>query len=193
MSDDFSEALDKALRIALDAVQRQQAIDLAAYAANTSRSLEATRAGNAAGTEALRAVTLLNGGAAVALLAFIGHLASIGAPQSAIRVLREPLTWFVVGAFLAVAASAITYFAQGFTIRSLKHEFDSLDEEKPKEKRENARRRMGRSKLGFGIVNSFAVVFGVMALCAFVGGGCKAYRAFDERIGPSITERATIY
>jgi len=84
MSDDFSEALDTALRIALDAVQRQQAIDLAAYAASTSRSLEATRAGNAAGTEALRAVTLLNGGAAVALLAFISHLASIGAPQSAI-------------------------------------------------------------------------------------------------------------
>ena len=192
MSDDFSEASDRALRIALDAAQRQQAIDLAAYAANTSRSLEATRAGNAAGTEALKAVTLLNGGAAVALLAFIGHLASIGAPQSAIRARREPLTWFVGGAFLAVVSGAITYFAQGFVIRSLKHEFEALDEEKSELERGNARKRRGRCQRGFQIVNALAVLFGVMALCAFVGGACKAYRAFDERIGPSITERATI-
>jgi hypothetical protein len=92
------------------------------------------------------------------------------------------------GAFLAVVASAITYFAQGFVVRSLKHEFASLDEEKPPEERGKAKKRMGRSKLGFGIVNTFAILFGVMALYAFVDGSSipsirRTDRPVDYRAG----------
>ena len=72
-----SSAKDRELQLAIDEAKRRQDLDIAVYQANTTRLLEAVRAGNKAGSDALRAVTLLNGGAAVALLAFIGHLASL--------------------------------------------------------------------------------------------------------------------
>jgi hypothetical protein len=111
MNEDFSKAADRAAQLAVADLQRKQSIELAVYTTNTSRLLEAIRAGNNAGSEALKAVTLLNGGAAVALLAFVGHLASIAAPRAAIHALRTPLVFFVAGTFLAGVATAIGYFA----------------------------------------------------------------------------------
>jgi hypothetical protein len=72
---------EAALKVALADREGKLSIDLAAYGANTSRSLQAVEAGNKAGAESIKAVTLINGGATVALLAFIGHLASISAPR----------------------------------------------------------------------------------------------------------------
>jgi hypothetical protein len=64
--------------------------------------LEATKAANKAAEDALKAVTLLNGGAAVAMLAFIGHLASTRGDQATLTLLNRPLFDFVVGTFLSV-------------------------------------------------------------------------------------------
>src|SRR5438128_5691304 len=82
---------------------------LAEYAADTERALESVRAGNASGREALRAITLINGGAAVAMLAFIGHLASTSASPTMIINFAKPLRLFVIGTLLSVIASGVTY------------------------------------------------------------------------------------
>ena len=174
-----SSAKDRALQLAIDEAKRRQDLNIAVYQANTTRLLEAVRAGNKAGSDALRAVTLLNGGAAVALLAFIGHLASLSAPQTTIVSLRYPLAVFVTGAFLAVFASAVNYFGQGFVTGQLSAEFAAMDEELSAEERKKAERRKEKFKTGFKVTNTFAILVGVFALAAFGLGCYKAYRAFD--------------
>jgi hypothetical protein len=84
-------------REAFEMAAEEHKTTLAEYATDAQRSLESVRAGNESGTEAIKATTFINGGAAVAMLAFIGHLASIQAKAAAITGFARPLLWFVVG------------------------------------------------------------------------------------------------
>jgi len=60
-------------------------------------------------TEALKAVLLLNGGAVVALLAYLGQASS---RAELARRAACPLTWFVVGLVLAALAFGSAYLTQ---------------------------------------------------------------------------------
>lgn len=71
--------------------EANQRASLAQYDADVQTSLEATKAANKSAADALRAVTLLNGGAAVAMLAFIGHLASTRVDPLTLDLLKRPL------------------------------------------------------------------------------------------------------
>ena len=68
-------------------------------------------AGLVLGQNALKSVILINGGAAVALLAFIGHIWPKEQPSQLIH-LGGSLQWFVYGVFFAAVASGITYVTQ---------------------------------------------------------------------------------
>jgi hypothetical protein len=92
--------------------QMQHESDLAEYNADNQKLSDAFRSGNASGREAIRAVTLLNGGGAVAMLAFIGHLAAINSGPEVVMEFAYPLAWFVWGAALSVLSSGMTYFSQ---------------------------------------------------------------------------------
>jgi hypothetical protein len=61
------------------------------------------------GELALRMGLLINGGAAIALLTFIGSL-----PKEQKRAFAETLVWFASGVALAVAAIALSYFTNYF-------------------------------------------------------------------------------
>lgn len=64
----------------------------------------------ASGTLALRSLMLINGGAAVALLAFVGTLATNDAKNSFdLLVITGPLMWFVWGVALSVLAIGLVY------------------------------------------------------------------------------------
>jgi type IV secretory pathway VirB4 component len=65
-----------------------------------------------AGQNALRTAFLMNGGASVALLAFVGHLSSV-APER-VSTLAPSLTVFVGGVLVAALASGVTYLSQWF-------------------------------------------------------------------------------
>lgn len=65
--------------------------------------------------KAISSALLLNGGAAIAGLAFVGTLASLGRP---IIQLKYPLLGFAVGAALAVFAAMAFYIAQVFCDQS---------------------------------------------------------------------------
>lgn len=62
------------------------------------------------GQNALKSMILLNGGAAIALLAFIGKLSDVS--RINIPSFAVPLTIFVIGAFLSTISSGITYLTQ---------------------------------------------------------------------------------
>jgi hypothetical protein len=84
--------------------------------------LEGLRATLTFGTSTLRATTIMNGGAELAILAYIGNAATLasqlGRPESVPRVreiieLRDALITFASGVFLAAAATGASYLSQG--------------------------------------------------------------------------------
>lgn len=168
---------EEALRIA----DLQHRSDLAEYEADVQRSLESFKAGNASGLEAIKASTLINGGAAVAILAFIGHLASIHTESGRIMEFEQPLCWFVQGALSSVVASGITYFMQRISAVSLRRELQSKDarrdgDETTATNKHNASRRWEC----FGeIVNLGAVLCVVYSLFCFGYGCYVGYHAFE--------------
>jgi len=116
------------LRILIDQIDRDTSADpaktpfgllssanhetaLAKYRVRVDFGLEQFKSVMAVGQTALKSMFMVNGGAAVAVLAFAGHLATSGA-ASAVQTLACPLACFVVGLLLVTIASGLTYLAQ---------------------------------------------------------------------------------
>jgi len=78
----------------------------------TEAAFELSRSSVAVGLAAVRALILINGGAAVAVLAFFSDALASQAPQSLASV-PEALTAFSTGVALAGAAMIAGYIAQG--------------------------------------------------------------------------------
>jgi hypothetical protein len=75
-------------------------------------NLEGFRQVIALGQSALKSVMLINGGASVAILAFIGHLVSSEHSTLSILPFAEALRFFVIGVFMAAMANGATYLTQ---------------------------------------------------------------------------------
>jgi len=170
-------------REAFEMGAQQLRIDLAEYEANMQRSMESARAGNTSGSEAIKAATLVNGGAAVAVLAFIGHLASINA-IAATKDLAWSLFIFVAGTWLGVLASGMTYLFHCAFVVSLEHEFESgqarRDGDQVRADSEHVvsdtlRRRAKR-------INAVTVLLVAVSLILFVLGCVSAYRVFRSGV-----------
>jgi len=163
------------------AAERHKA-ELAEYGVDAQRSFESVRAANQSGAEAIKAATLINGGAAVAMLAFIGHLASIQAEAAVIMSFAKPLRLFVVGALLGVVASGVTYFSQSCYGLSLDREFRSKEAKWENKKDIAAKKHIAsvRWRWAGKVINFLAVSAVVAALYCFAGGCCAAYRSFES-------------
>jgi hypothetical protein len=118
-------------------------------------NLEGFRQIIALGQSTLKSMMLINGGAAVALLAFLGNLITRSGSSTNVVVFAGSMRMFVVGVFLAAVAYATTYFSQLF-----------YGGEK------NWQQRTG---LIFHIVTSLV---GAASLAAFLWGAHAAYRGF---------------
>ncbi len=77
-----------------------------------AKSVEMFRSVITAGQNALRTAFLMNGGAAVAMLAFIGHLAT--KTPDKVSLFACCLAIFVSGVLISVVASGSTYLSQWF-------------------------------------------------------------------------------
>lgn len=115
--------------------------------------LEEFRAVIQSGQNAMKTALLMNGGASIALLAFIGKLTE--KQQYQIPHFAEALAIFVLGVFFIGAASGTTYLSQWFYAESEKWKI-----------------RIGS---GFNIIS---ILLGLTSLGFFVWGMCKAYSAF---------------
>lgn len=118
-------------------------------------ALELFKSALEAGQTALRFLVVINGGAAVALLAFLGNVASKD-PSKVLTVsvqdVNQAMAIFVVGVGLAAASAAFRYLTQ----------FAASSEWK-------------KSAV---TCNWMAIIVGVASLAAFFFGGALAYRAF---------------
>jgi hypothetical protein len=166
---------------------------LAEYKIDTQRSLEMVRIGNSAGIEAIKAVTLINGGAAVAMLAFIGHLVSVRATSPAIIHFAVPLALFVGGVFASVLASGINYLAHGCRLTSLGCEFAG------KAARRDGKNELATSKevwstrwkwIAMG-VNLVVVLLVSLSLYFFARGCYHAYHEFKSGVVTLTEEHPT--
>lgn len=149
--------------------------ELERYKAELDQYTEATRHANAqriemfksvimAGQNTIRSMTVINGGAAVAMLAFLGHLAEIS--SSSIPAFANSLLPFVLGTLFAGLVSGSTYLSQWFYGGQTK----------------------GRERIGFGF-NILAIVLGLLSFGAFLCGSVRAYDTF--RTMPPLAHSAT--
>ena len=172
-------------------IAHQVKISLAEYQINTQRMLEETRAGNEAGTEAIKAVTLINGGAAVAVLAFVGHLASVHATPATITNFVRPLDLFVWGVFAGAVASGVVYVTHVCYFKALDHEFAA------KTARDNSNQKLAATedqtstrwnRAGNRVANPIAFIVGLASLVCFAIGCYQAYHAFKSGTISNSTE-----
>jgi hypothetical protein len=90
---------------------------LAHYNWQKDSSLEMFRSVINAGQSALKAAMIMNGGAAVALLALLGHAASDASTKSLVAKLAFPLFLFVLGVLFSGVATGVNYVSQGLYSR----------------------------------------------------------------------------
>lgn len=90
----------------------QRASDLAFYQAEIERSLEMGRAAIVAGQSALKSALLINGGAAIAILAFLGNLWEKDVGSAVGSTLACGLLAFGGGVLAASVGAGSTYLSQ---------------------------------------------------------------------------------
>jgi hypothetical protein len=117
--------------------------------------LEGFRQVIALGQSTLKSIMLINGGAAVALLAFLGNLITRSGSSTNIVAFAGSMSMFVVGVFLAAVAYATTYFSQLFYGGEKKWQ--------------------QRTGLTFHVVTSLV---GAASLAVFLWGAHTAYNGF---------------
>lgn len=122
-----------------------------------SSNLEMFRSVIQAGQNAIKSSFLLNGGAAVALLAFIAKLTEARAEK--IPAFAGSLTIFVVGVLVITITSGFTYLSQWFYAG-----------DKP-----------WKVKTGHWL-NIIAIIMGLSSYGLFIWGMCMAYRGFVKFI-----------
>ncbi len=105
------------------------------------------------GQNAIKSAFLLNGGAAIALLAFIGKLTDSN--KAVIPEFALALTIFVVGVLSVTITSGFAYFSQWFY----------------------GGNTIWKIKTGF-VFNIASIVSGLSSCGFFIWGMCKAYSAF---------------
>jgi hypothetical protein len=86
--------------------------NLATYSAQSASGLELFKSVIEMAKTTVTSLILINGGSAVALLAFIGHLASAGNPPIPISSFAKPLLYFVIGVFAAVFFGGLILLTQ---------------------------------------------------------------------------------
>lgn len=118
-----------------------------------SSSLEMFRSVIQSGQNAIRSSFLLNGGAAVAILAFIGKLAELQSEK--IPQFAQSLVIFVIGVLIVTITAGCTYLSQWFYTGNASWKI----------------------KTGL-VLNILAIVLGIVSYIVFILGMCKAYAVF---------------
>ena len=116
-------------------------------------NLEMFRTVISAGQNALKTAFLMNGGATVAILAFLGKLSD--QHQDKIAIFSSSLIVFVVGVLVITVASGSTYLSQWFYAGS----------------------KSWKQQTGFWF-NILAIVLGLASYGLFIWGAIRAYKAF---------------
>lgn len=137
-------------QLQLDTMRAQFEAALARMQQTHEWSLAGFNSANRAGREAMKASILINGGAAVALLAFLGHLATVA--KQTIAGFTPPLLLYVGGLLFGTIGLGCAYFAQA--------------------------RNAGGDPKGFHKWNNGSIIMTVLAYLAFATAGVLSFFAF---------------
>jgi hypothetical protein len=110
--EEFINDLERRANSSLELLKLQSQFDLANYEARVQHSVEMFRSVIEAGREALKAVVLINGGAVVALLGFLGAAIAKSFPSSLGLSLAGALGYFGAGVLLGALGFGARYSAQ---------------------------------------------------------------------------------
>ncbi len=138
--------------------------------------LQTVKATLEAGQSALRSTILINGGAAAALLAFLGNVLTkeTRAVNVSIAGMRWALQLFVLGVFCSAAASAWRYFSS-FSDSMLRVRYSQIESARENAVVGEAAVRSVRRWARFGIFSTVsAILFGLASIAVFIWGGIKA-------------------
>ena len=149
----------------IEQARLQHASNLAWYEAKAASSRELFQSVIAMATLTIKSLILINGGAVVALLAFIGHLATSATGRPAIHAFAAPLQWFVIGVGTATLFAGFVALAQ----KCFAEEYDAAEESK----------RKRRLKFWANAFVWISIIFGVSSISAFAVGSLFAYCVFS--------------
>jgi hypothetical protein len=123
-------------------------------------------------TETLKAIVLINGGSCVAILTFIGTLAT----KDTVPIgLATPLIWFAIGLGMAVIASAFGYFTNLFIAGTSKHMTPEYEQPFLRDNDDSKHyRRLGEWARWSAVIAAFG------GIVAFWAGLYSAYGAFQH-------------
>jgi len=125
------------------------------------------------GTAAVKTFFMLNGGASIALLAFLGAVAGPGrVTEESFRLIADTLAWFAGGVALAAACGGAGYLCNFFTVYASRSR-----------KRTLVWPYFEEGRLVWRILRTTfmvaSVVAGVLSLVAFGGGMWEVRQAFQ--------------
>lgn len=166
----YLEKLDKHVEEAQKFDQQRSTVDLELFRAEHERnlahyhvehqfSLEMLRSVLAYGQTALKSAMLINGGAAAAILAFIGNIWAKGTAQASVALLTKSIAFFAFGVLVAAFGTGTSYLTQYF-----------YSEEK---------------NTAAIIFHIFTILVVLGAYFLFGMGAYKAYLAFVEHLVPN--------
>lgn len=162
LEENASKSAEDAREEFRDATQR----DLAQYRASVDFSLEASRAAITAGQASLRVPIITNGGAAIALLAFLGSILATTPPgERDLHGFPGSLFTFLLGVLAGAIASGLAYFA--------------------------AYAAASQSSKCFHLFNSLTILTVIASHICFLVGGTMAYCSFTASYLASRTAEGT--
>lgn len=144
--------------------EQKQRLAERAHDANSENAAQTNAATVESGHHALRTIMLINGGAAIALLAFIGAIASKEGVSS-VADLAAAIQWFALGVAVTAAAMGFAYFVNYCYVASLYSV--ELDWEHPYVKDTPKSKRWERIGLTLHVITP---VLAAVALVMFVCG-----------------------
>ena len=171
-------------------------IKLAIYNTVGDRSLETLRSVFTFAVETIKAAMLINGGGAIALLAFASHIWSSNSGSSLVQPLSYAVCWFAGGVLVATIAAAIGYLTQYKYLRALESHLLELeadlkfshprpfDYEQFVDDLKQDSKRSRAAAVFRQTIAWIAIVFSVGCFC--LGAG-TAYRAFTISQSPTDT------
>jgi hypothetical protein len=129
---------------------------------------------NMQGQGTLKAALLINGGASVALLAFIGTTIGKDMTNCLSLVLCFSMLLFVFGVLCVAIASGVTYL--GGLVYSLVEPVDA--QEKPVDSDDANEKKVSKSNFWFWLFNGVAITLVILSYVLFSIGCLNAYFAF---------------
>lgn len=110
----FLDAIEKSAIVTIEAQKLQHQSNLEWYKAQHQSQLEMFKSTMESAHSALKASLIVNGGAAISLLAFVGNIWSKTQTASVAHALAATIACFSSGVMLGGLASFVTYFTQFF-------------------------------------------------------------------------------